>query len=346
MTQSPTTRETWVVYDGHGYPIYCASDSKMCHDHIGDMIEHDIDGAAECVVRAVVVQMPATDNADARCQPHGIAHLLPPLTLTAHQLRNALQLANPDGALAPDQLATQICLQHKLQVTDTDGEFAPAGLYCWLDEYPEEGSICVDAPWIFGPDDFNFHRHLWRQRFFSERTFGPGTRTKGVIDHIRKELHEIEENPLDVSEWIDVVILALDGAWRAGASPQQIIDALVAKQDKNERRQWPDWRTVAPDQAIEHVRWPHPEPGRIMSDAESQHHIRHLQQLGHDHAHAKAVTPAQHTVHCPNGPVHVCANHLHAVRGLQAFMGQHCSVTPAPAGAPCGNCLNEAHVGS
>ncbi len=54
--------------------------------------------------------------------------------------------------------------------------------------------------------------HLYRQREFSLRTFGPGPRTAGVIDHIRKELREIEADPLDLEEWIDVVLLAFDGA--------------------------------------------------------------------------------------------------------------------------------------
>jgi hypothetical protein len=101
---------------------------------------------------------------------------------------------------------------------------------------------------------FDFHAHLVRQRAFSERTFGPGARTAGVLDHIRKELREIEEQPADLSEWIDVVILALDGAWRAGHSPEQIIQTLVAKQAKNEARTWPDWRTAPLDRAIEHDR--------------------------------------------------------------------------------------------
>lgn len=100
---------------------------------------------------------------------------------------------------------------------------------------------------------FNFWAHLHRQLQWSRQTFGPGPRTKGVIDHIRKELCEIEAAPDDLSEWIDVVILALDGAWRSGATPAQIIDALVAKQTKNEGRSWPDWRTVSPDTAIEHI---------------------------------------------------------------------------------------------
>jgi Protein of unknown function (DUF550) len=103
---------------------------------------------------------------------------------------------------------------------------------------------------------FDFVRHLQRQRTWSERTFGPGQRTQGVIDHIKKELREIEADPADIGEWIDVVALALDGAWRAGYSPEEIIAALAAKQARNEARKWPDWRTQPHDRAIEHVREP------------------------------------------------------------------------------------------
>jgi hypothetical protein len=101
---------------------------------------------------------------------------------------------------------------------------------------------------------FNFSAHLARQRDWSRQTFGPGARTAGIVDHIRKELTEIQAAPDDISEWIDVAILALDGAWRAGAGPEQIIEALVAKQTKNEARDWPDWRSADPDKAIEHDR--------------------------------------------------------------------------------------------
>ena len=97
-------------------------------------------------------------------------------------------------------------------------------------------------------------RHLRRQSEWSERTFGPGARTAGVLDHIRKELREIEADPHDLNEWVDVIILACDGAWRAGYTPEQIAKAIEAKQAKNEGRAWPDWRTAAPDKAIEHVR--------------------------------------------------------------------------------------------
>ena len=96
--------------------------------------------------------------------------------------------------------------------------------------------------------------HLENQRRWSELTFGPGARTKGVIEHIRKELDEIEADPSDLFEWVDVIILAFVGAWRAGWEPQEIIDAVIAKQERNERREWPDWTTFSEDSAIEHVR--------------------------------------------------------------------------------------------
>jgi hypothetical protein len=88
--------------------------------------------------------------------------------------------------------------------------------------------------------------HLARQAAWSAATFGPGPRTAGLLDHIASELDEIRADPLDLGEWVDVVIL--------GHSPAEIIAAVRAKQARNEARTWPDWRTADPDRAIEHVR--------------------------------------------------------------------------------------------
>lgn len=97
--------------------------------------------------------------------------------------------------------------------------------------------------------------HIYDQMKWSAKTFGPGNRLQGVLDHIAKELVEVETSGgEDLDEWIDVIILAVDGAWRSGHSPQEIIDAYHAKQDKNRKRNWPDWRTADRDKAIEHVR--------------------------------------------------------------------------------------------
>ena len=98
--------------------------------------------------------------------------------------------------------------------------------------------------------------HLDRQQAWSAETFGPAEVRghRGVLDHIRKELVEIEAEPGDVTEWADLIILAFNGAWRSGHSPADTIAAIKAKQERNEDRQWPDWRTADPDKAIEHVR--------------------------------------------------------------------------------------------
>lgn len=101
---------------------------------------------------------------------------------------------------------------------------------------------------------FDMEVYLARQAEFSARTFGPGPRVEGVTDHITKELVEVRESGGALAEWVDVIILALDGAWRSGATPAEIIAAIVAKQTKNEGRTWPDWRTVPSGKAIEHDR--------------------------------------------------------------------------------------------
>jgi len=100
----------------------------------------------------------------------------------------------------------------------------------------------------------NLVKHLKRQREFSLKTFGPGYRVQRTIAHIKKELEEIEESPYDLEEWIDLILLAMDGAWRSGATPAEIAEMLDYKQSKNESRAWPDWRTVGYDTPIEHIK--------------------------------------------------------------------------------------------
>ena len=54
--------------------------------------------------------------------------------------------------------------------------------------------------------------HLDRQQAWSAETFGPAEVRghRGVLDHIRKELVEIEAEPGDVTEWADLIILAFN----------------------------------------------------------------------------------------------------------------------------------------
>lgn len=101
---------------------------------------------------------------------------------------------------------------------------------------------------------FDLIEHLDRQKKWSFETFGPGPNLEGLLEHIRAELKEIEAKPFDLEEWIDVVILAFDGAYRQGHSSRDIAWGLFAKQCKNEGRRWPDWRYAPAGQPIEHLR--------------------------------------------------------------------------------------------
>ena len=111
----------------------------------------------------------------------------------------------------------------------------------------------------------DFAAHLIRQMVFSRATFGPGARTNGVLDHIAKEIVEVRNSNGSADEWVDLVILSLDGLTRqlwsasdykkyAQEIAETAINMVVGKQSRNELRNWPDWRTSDPNKAIEHDR--------------------------------------------------------------------------------------------
>lgn len=133
-------------------------------------------------------------------------------------------------------------------------------------EAPRPAAEAIDHLSVAGLDKAVFQHANFLRGFaaffdekmvWSEKTFGPRDRYNGLIAHIRKELVEIEAKPNDLEEWVDVVLLAMDGAWRsAGADGAAFVQALLLKQVKNVSRSWPDWRTLKPDQVLEHVREP------------------------------------------------------------------------------------------
>jgi hypothetical protein len=98
--------------------------------------------------------------------------------------------------------------------------------------------------------------YIRRQIEWSYKNFGHGHRTTAILNHIEKEIKEIVENPHDLEEWIDIIILALDGAWRCGRqrdyTPEDIMDMLDFKQLKNFDRVWV--LPADPNQPCEHQR--------------------------------------------------------------------------------------------
>lgn len=75
------------------------------------------------------------------------------------------------------------------------------------------------------------------QEEWSAEKFGAGKRTKGICNHIRSELKEVEETEC-LEEWVDVLLLAFDAVWRLGASPEMLVRKLLQKQQENIGREW------------------------------------------------------------------------------------------------------------
>ena len=62
------------------------------------------------------------------------------LTLTAAQIRELLEIANPDGPDDIEQAETEIVvLCRERNEISAEGKWLPAGVYAFIAEYPEDG---------------------------------------------------------------------------------------------------------------------------------------------------------------------------------------------------------------
>lgn len=104
-----------------------------------------------------------------------------------------------------------------------------------------------------------------RQKDFSKKTFGPGSRQGGILKHIEKEIAEVRQElklymatakymyrQNAMKECVDIIILATDLAWRLGFEPHEIETALQSKQSENMQRKWPPYQSFTQDDPIEH----------------------------------------------------------------------------------------------
>ncbi len=116
-------------------------------------------------------------------------------------------------------------------------------------------------------EPFNLEEYIFDHIKWSYETFGPGRRTVGLSEHIKKELNEVAENPTDVVEWIDIVILGIDGAWRSIAGDETTLSdervqnlariicfEMKVKQNANILRLWP--KNTDQSLPTEHIREP------------------------------------------------------------------------------------------
>lgn len=76
-------------------------------------------------------------------------------------------------------------------------------------------------------NNFSLHDYLRAHNAWSARTFGTDRKPMSIIKHLRKELEELQQKPDDILEYVDIIILAADGAFLCQYTPNQVVEALM-----------------------------------------------------------------------------------------------------------------------
>lgn len=76
-------------------------------------------------------------------------------------------------------------------------------------------------------EGFDLASFIAQQKSFSSQAFGPGSRQVGIANHILQECDEAEAEPGDLSEWVDIMLLSLDCAWRSGLEPVDVAKEIA-----------------------------------------------------------------------------------------------------------------------
>lgn len=106
-------------------------------------------------------------------------------------------------------------------------------------------------------------RHLeWGWATFGTPQDGRGP--LGPLDHALKEVEEIQANPTDIVEWVDAIILTIDGYFRAGGDAEVLKLERIAYLASVEYQSWPsalrdlkDTLTKLLTQPNDHELWRH-----------------------------------------------------------------------------------------
>ena len=110
-------------------------ENELLRDALSNLIEtYGTDSPMWWQARSALTSTPPSAPGKGEAEGNG-------LTLSAQQLKDALEFVAPDFDADEDQREAEVCIQELPARMSTDGEPMPAGLYCWLAEYPEEGCI-------------------------------------------------------------------------------------------------------------------------------------------------------------------------------------------------------------
>lgn len=180
-------------------------------------------------------EVAADHSAGLRCHKCG-GRLSPPGGLggcAACKVSAAENLKNEEGTRGTSAATPPPDVTEQLRITERTRNAAQAEANRLLSDNRElRKDIDAYCTFVEAIRRINIQSLLEDQRRWSAATFGPGYRTAGILAHIRKELAEIEADPHDLEEWIDVILLAIDGFWRHGG--WDLAAALWAKRQPME----------------------------------------------------------------------------------------------------------------
>jgi len=84
-----------------------------------------------------------------------------------------------------------------------------------------------------GVSNFQQLHAAWAMKTFPEETL------EEVLDHLRVEINEAQDAPLDVIEWADCYMLLQYACYRSGHSMSEVRAAAREKHQINLKRNWP-----------------------------------------------------------------------------------------------------------
>jgi hypothetical protein len=95
---------------------------------------------------------------------------------------------------------------------------------------------------------------IFKFKAWSIKIFGTDKTALSITNHIREELLEVEEDPYDLVEWADVILMGIDGFVRHGGCPEDLLDIMIAKFEIVQERKYPDIKDQVKDKPINHIR--------------------------------------------------------------------------------------------
>lgn len=103
-------------------------------------------------------------------------------------------------------------------------------------------------------NSYDLIKALKRQFEFSQRVFGAGPKTEQILRHISRQSVDTIARGNPTEEWVDIMILAMDGALRSGSTPYEIAGLLEYKMTVNEAREWPKLEDQVMDEPVHHIK--------------------------------------------------------------------------------------------